>query len=101
MHDCFYNLDLNQICPLLTAYNVMLEMISYYNANGSNVYALMLDTNKAFDKFNYVKTLVSPLVVRHLLCICILNKNVKLDWAQVYHPILLHVTESNRAQSCL
>ena len=35
---------------------VMVETISYYNANGSNVYALML---KAFDRVNYCKLLTS------------------------------------------
>ena len=34
---------------------VMMETISYYNANGSNVYALMLDASTAFDRVNYCK----------------------------------------------
>ena len=56
---------------------VMMETISYYNANGSNVYALMLDASKAFDRFNYCKLFRvllkrkvspdSPLVLRLLL----------------------------------
>ena len=53
---------------------VMMETISYYNANGSNVYALMLDASKAFDMVNYCKLFrvllkrkVSPLVLRLLL----------------------------------
>ena len=63
---------------------VMMETISYYNANDSNVYALMLDASKAFDRVNYCKLFrvllkrkVSPLVLRLLLYICILNKNFK------------------------
>ena len=53
---------------------VMMETISHYNANCSNVYALMLDASKAFDRVNYCKLFrvllkrqVSPLVLRLLL----------------------------------
>ena len=53
---------------------VMMEITSYYNANGSNVYALILDASKAFDRVNYCKLFrvllkrkVSPLVLRLLL----------------------------------
>ena len=53
---------------------VMMETISCYNANGSNVYALMLDASKAFDRVNYCKLFrvllkrkVSLLVLRLLL----------------------------------
>ena len=34
---------------------VMMETISYYNANGSNVYAIMFDASKAFNRINYCK----------------------------------------------
>ena len=34
---------------------VMMETISHYNAGGSDVYALMLDANKTFDRANYGK----------------------------------------------
>ena len=34
---------------------VMMETISYYNANGSNVYALLLDASKTLDSVNYCK----------------------------------------------
>ena len=70
-HIC--NLDLNKTCPLLMAH-VMMETISYYNANGSNLYAIMLDASKAFNRVNYCKLFrvllkrqVSPLVLRLLL----------------------------------
>ncbi len=33
----------------------MLETISYYNFNHTNVYALLLDATKAFDKVYYRK----------------------------------------------
>ena len=53
---------------------VMMETISHYNADGSDVYALMLDASKAFDRANYgkpfrvlLKRQVSPLVLRLLL----------------------------------
>ena len=70
-HIC--NLDLNKTCPLLMAH-VMMETISYYNANGSNLYAIMLDASKAFNRVNYcklsrvlLKRQVSALVLRLLL----------------------------------
>ena len=44
--------------------HVMLETLSYYNANGSNVYAVMLDASKAL---YFKKNKVSPLVLRLLL----------------------------------
>ena len=40
------------VLDLLT--HVMMETVSYYNANGSNIYALMLDVSKAFVKVNCV-----------------------------------------------
>ena len=56
--------------------SVMMETISHYNANGSNVYALMLDASKAFNRVNYCKPFrvllmrkVSSLVLRLLLYI--------------------------------
>ncbi len=33
----------------------ILETISYYNFNHTNVYALFLDTTKAFDRVHYGK----------------------------------------------
>ena len=53
----------------------MMETISHYNANGCNVYALMLYASKVFDRCNYGKLLrvllkrkVSLLVLRLLMC---------------------------------
>ena len=33
----------------------MLETVNYYNFNKSNVFVLMLDASKAFDRVNYCK----------------------------------------------
>ena len=62
---------------------VMQETISYYNANGSNVYALMLDASKAFDRVKFSKLFrillnrqMSPLVLRLLFY---MNTNQKLQ----------------------
>ena len=55
-------------------YVMMMETTSHYNDNCSNVYALMLDASKTFDRVNYCKLFrvllrrqVSPLVLRLLL----------------------------------
>ena len=52
----------------------MLETVNYYNFNKSNVFVLMLDASKAFDRVNYCKLFVellkrdiSPIVLRLLL----------------------------------
>ena len=52
----------------------MLETVNYYNFNKSNVFILMLDASKAFDKVNYCKLFrellkrdISPIVLRLLL----------------------------------
>ena len=52
----------------------MMETITHYNANCSNVNALVLDASKAFDRVNYCKLFrvllkhkVSPPVLRLLL----------------------------------
>ena len=49
----------------------MLETVNYYNFNKSNVFVLMLDANKAFDRVNYctlfgelLKRDISPIVLR-------------------------------------
>jgi len=66
----------------------MQETICYYNANGSNVYALMLDANKVFDRVIYVKLVLlkrkaSPLILRLLLNM--------YTGVRLYHPSLPHV----------
>ena len=52
----------------------MLETVNYYNFNKSNVFVLMLDASKAFDRVNYCKLFgellkrdISPIVLRLLL----------------------------------
>ena len=43
----------------------MLETVNYYNFNKSNVFLLMIDASKAFDRVNYCK-LVNELLKRDL-----------------------------------
>ena len=49
----------------------MLETVNYYNFPKSNVFVLMLDASKAFDRVNYCKLFgellkrdISPIVLR-------------------------------------
>ena len=65
---------------------VMQETISYYNANGSNVYAIMLDASKAFDRVKFSKLFrillnrqMSPLVLR-LLFYMYTNQKLQVRW---------------------
>ena len=48
-----YNLVSKKGCPQRT--HSMLETVNYYNFNKSNVFVLMLDASKAFDRVNYCK----------------------------------------------
>lgn len=62
------------------------EIISYYNANRSNVYTAMLDASKAFDRVKYCKLFrvlldkcMSPLVLR-LLMYMYTNQSLQVKW---------------------
>ena len=62
------------------------ETISYYNKNGTKVYALFLDASKAFDRLNYVKLFnkllnknMCPITVRLLLNMY-LNQKIQVKW---------------------
>ncbi len=66
------------------------ETITYYVHNGSNVYGLMLDASKAFDRVNYCKLFrilldkkVCPLYCRLLLNMY-LNQKLKVRWDSTY-----------------
>ena len=76
----------------------MQETISYYNANGSNVYALMLDASKAFDRVKFSKLFrillnrqMSPLVLRLLFYTP--TRNSKYDGVVQCQISLLHLME--------
>ena len=52
---------------------VMMETMSHYNVNGSNVYALMFDASKAFD--------------RVVIIWCFVLENISNDATGVLHPV--------------
>ena len=65
------------------------ETVSYFVNRGSNVYGLLLDASKAFDRVNYVKLFkilllrnVCPLVCRLLLNMYI-NQRLRVKWNNV------------------
>ena len=64
----------------------VLETIQYYISNRSNVYAILLDESKAFDRVHYVKLFrmlldngLCPMVAKLLLFMYI-NQNVNVRW---------------------
>ena len=66
--------------------NVMQETIGFYNANGSNVYALMLDASKATDRVKLSKLFrillnrqMSPIVLR-LLFYTYTKQKLQVRW---------------------
>ncbi len=68
----------------------MQESISYYIHSGSNVYGLMLDASKAFDRVIYCKLFhilldkkVCPLYCR-LLCNIYLNQKLRGRWDSIH-----------------
>ena len=65
---------------------LVVETIQYYRSRGSNVYALLLDASKAFDRVKYSKLFevmlerkICPLIVRLLINIYSLNC-AKVKW---------------------
>ena len=65
------------------------ETISHYNYNHTNVYTLLLDASKAFDRVNYCKLFeklisrkMSPLVVRLLLHMYT-NQSLQVQWDNI------------------
>ena len=65
---------------------VMSEIISYYNYNRSDVYVMLLDATKAFDRVNYSRLLrkllrrnISPAVLRVLLKLYT-NQFLQVNW---------------------
>ena len=66
------------------------ETISYFVHKNSNVYGLVLDATKAFDRVNYCKLFkillkrnVNPLICRLLLFMYI-NQNLRVRWGNNY-----------------
>ena len=63
------------------------EVISYYNSKGSDVYVLLLDATKAFDRVNFCKLFtklldrdLSPLLLR-LLVFMYTNQTLQVRWS--------------------
>ena len=66
------------------------ETISYFNHKGSNVYGLVLDATKAFDRINYCKLFkilldrnICPLTCRFLLQMYT-NQKLRVRWGNTY-----------------
>ena len=76
----------------------MLETVNYYNFNKSNVFVLMLDASKAFDRFNYCKLFgellkrdISPIVLR-LLLYMYTSQKLRVKWG---HTVSNYFTVRN------
>ena len=72
---------------------VMLETISHYNYNGSNVNVLLLDATKAFDRIHYCKLFslliergMNPLLIR-LLIFMYTNQKLRVRWGDHTSPV--------------
>ena len=76
----------------------MLETVKYYNFNKSNVFVLMLDASKAFDRVNYYKLFgellrrdISPIVLR-LFLYMYTSQALRVKWG---HNVSKYVTVRN------
>ena len=76
----------------------MLETVNYYNLNKSNVFVLMLDASKAFDRVNYCKLFgellkrdISPIVLR-LLLYMYTSQTLRVKWG---HTVSNYFTVRN------
>ena len=65
---------------------VVQEVINYYNSNNSNVYTVLLDASKAFDRVNFIKLFrklieknMCPLIIR-LLLNSYINQKLNVRW---------------------
>ncbi len=70
------------------------ETISYYVHNGTNVYGLLLDANKAFDQVNYCKLFhilidrgFRPMYSR-LLLIMYSNQKLRFRWNSEFSELV-------------
>ena len=70
--------------------SMITETISYFVNKVSNVYGLILDATKAFDRINYCKLFrillernVCPLICRLLLTMST-NKQIRVEWANEF-----------------
>ena len=59
---------------------VVNEIIQYYNNNNSDVYSVLLDASRAFDRVNYVK--LFKLLLKRNLCPCICKFILNLNTSQ-------------------
>ena len=66
------------------------ETVSYFNHEGSNVYGLLLDASKAFDRVNYIKLFeimlnkgVCPMLCRLLLNMY-RNQKIRVKWNDAF-----------------
>ena len=76
----------------------MIETVNYYNFNKSNVFVLMLDASKAFDRVNYCKLFgellkrdISPIVLR-LLLYMYTSQTLRVKWG---HTVSNYFTVRN------
>ena len=76
----------------------MLETVNYYNFNKCNVFVLMLDASKAFDRVNYCNVFgellrrdISPIVLR-LLLYMYTSQTLRVKWG---HTVSNYFTARN------
>ena len=79
----------------------MLETVNYYNFNKSNVFLLMQDASKAFDRVNYctlfgelLKHDISPIVLR-LLLYMYTSQTLRVKWG---HTVSNYFNVRNRVK---
>ena len=75
-------------CIFILYTHRLLEIVDYYNHNKSDVFVLMLDASKAFDRVRYCKLFnklldryIAPVVLR-ILIYMYMNQTLRVPWCQ-------------------
>jgi hypothetical protein len=78
--------------------SLIIDTVNYYKSQHSNVYMLLLDATKAFDKINHLKLFVKlkarnicPVVLR-LLMVMYMNQSMSIKWNNI---LSTHFSVSN------
>ena len=81
----------------------LLEIVDYYNYNKSDVFILVLDASKAFDRVRYCKLFnelldrdIFPVVLRILIYIIYMNQILRVPWCHTLTSSFKYVMVSSK-----
>ena len=100
--------QINDYSDYLDNQLVLDEVINYYNNSKTDVYMMMLDASKAFDRVDHIKLFkilskkgVCPTLLKLLFNMYIVNIPCLFDGTKWYPCLLKQVTVLNKVEFCL